>query len=116
MIKVEPYYRLHIFCCTNKRPTGHPRGCCADRDAERLRNYMKARIKELGIEGVRINMAGCLDRCELGPTMVVYPDGVWYRAGSPADIDRIIAEHVVAGRLVNDLLLSADQTTLSAAE
>ena len=56
------YYRLHVFCCTNERPPGHPRGCCKEKDSLKLRNYMKARAKELGLSDVRINIAGCLDR------------------------------------------------------
>src|SRR3546814_10797804 len=66
-----PFYAAHVFVCTNERPPGHPRGCCKDKDAEKLRNYMKVRAKELGLGGVRINTAGCLDRCELGPTMEI---------------------------------------------
>src|SRR3546814_14163651 len=71
-----PFYAAHVFVCTNERPPGHPRGCCKDKDAEKLRNYMKVRTKELGLGGVRINTAGCLDRCELGPPMVIYPEGI----------------------------------------
>ena len=56
------YYKAHVFCCTNERPPGHERGCCKEKGAEKLRNYMKSRVKELGLEGVRINNAGCLDR------------------------------------------------------
>src|SRR5690348_2661776 len=61
------FYRQHVFCCTNTRPPGHPRGCCSEKGSEKLRNYMKVRAKELGLADLRINAAGCLDRCELGP-------------------------------------------------
>ena len=67
---------------------------------------MKARAKELGLEGVRVNMAGCLDRCEFGPTMVIYPEGVWYRPTSPADIDEILETHLQRGGRVRRLLLT----------
>src|SRR5690349_21653830 len=70
------FYASHVFCCTNTRPAGHPRGCCSEKGAEKLRNYMKVRAKELGLRTTRINAAGCLDRCEFGPTMVIYPEGV----------------------------------------
>ena len=63
----KPYYEAHVFCCTNRRPAGHPRGCCAEKGGEALRDHMKARAKALGLKNVRINNAGCLDRCELGP-------------------------------------------------
>ena len=74
----KPYYEAHVFCCTNRRPAGHPRGCCAEKGSEALRDYMKSKAKALGLKNVRINSSGCLDRCELGPTMVIYPEGVWY--------------------------------------
>lgn len=106
----DPFYKLHIFYCTNQRPDGHPRGSCAGKGAKALRDYMKARAKELGIEGVRVNAAGCLDRCELGPTLVVYPDGTWYRATTPDDVDQILENHCLKGEVVERLRLSNDQT------
>ncbi len=106
-----PFYRAHVFCCTNERPDGHPRGCCKDKDAEALRNYMKARAKALGLEGVRINIAGCLDRCELGPTMVIYPEGVWYHYRSAEDLDEILQTHVVEGGRVRRLMLEPEDET-----
>ena len=75
-----------------------------------MRNYMKARAKELGIEGVRVNAAGCLDRCELGPTMVIYPEGVWYTYRDAADIDEILTTHVIGGGRVARLMLQPDET------
>jgi (2Fe-2S) ferredoxin len=103
------FFRRHVFCCTNTRPPGHPRGCCSAKDSEKLRNYMKVRAKELGLEGVRINAAGCLDRCELGPTMVIYPEGVWYSYHSTADIDEILERHLVEGTRVERLMLQPEQ-------
>src|ERR1700729_570113 len=88
------FYRAHFFFCTNKRPPGHERGCCADKNAERLRNYMKTRAKEMAIEDVRINTAGCLDRCEFGPSVVIYPEGIWYSPKNEADIDEILVTHL----------------------
>ncbi|MET4805832.1 (2Fe-2S) ferredoxin domain-containing protein [Limibacillus sp. MBR-115] len=99
------YYRCHVFCCINERPEGHPRGCCKERGSVRLRNYMKARAKELGIDGVRINQSGCLDRCELGPVMVIYPEGIWYRYDTLEDVDEILQQHVIGGGRVERLLL-----------
>ncbi len=113
MTDPEPYYDAHVFCCTNQRPEGHKRGSCAARGSERLRNYMKARSKELGLEGrikkARINSAGCLDRCELGPVMVVYPEGVWYTYKSEADVDEILQRHLIEGGRVERLILQPDQ-------
>jgi (2Fe-2S) ferredoxin len=101
------FYRAHVFCCTNERPEGHPRGCCKHKGSERLRNYMKARAKELGLENVRINAAGCLDRCELGPSMVIYPEGVWYTVRTAQDVDEILTVHVVGGGRVQRLMMDA---------
>ena len=102
----RPYYALHVFCCTNERPEGHPRGSCARKGAERLRNYMKARAKELKVPGIRVNSAGCLDRCEFGPAMVIYPEGVWYRPTSVEDVEEILEIHVIGGGRVKRLMLT----------
>lgn len=104
------FFRQHVFCCTNTRPPGHARGCCTEKGSEKLRNYMKVRAKELGLDGIRINAAGCLDRCELGPTMVIYPEGVWYGYRSTADIDEILQTHLVEGGRVARLMLRPEQT------
>jgi len=104
----RPYYRVHIFACTNTRPEKHPRGSCAARGGQKLRDYMKARAKELGIESVRVNSAGCLDRCELGPVIVIYPEGVWYNAQTFEDIDEILDTHVINGGRVTRLMLAPD--------
>ncbi len=99
------YYEAHVFCCTNRRPAGHPRGCCAERDGEALRDHIKSRAKDLGLKNVRINSAGCLDRCELGPTLVIYPEGVWYSVPTKADIDEVLETHMVKGLRVERLML-----------
>jgi (2Fe-2S) ferredoxin len=101
-----PFYRAHVFCCTNERVEGHPRGCCKHKGAERLRDHMKKRATALGLNpALRINMAGCLDRCELGPVMVIYPEGVWYTYASEADVEEILQTHLVEGRRVERLML-----------
>lgn len=110
----ELFYTTHIFCCTNQRPEGHKRGCCQEKDATKLRNYMKARIKELGLPETRVNTAGCLDRCELGPVMVVYPEGIWYRYQSTEDIEEIIHTHLIEGNHVDRLKLAHDEEGQSA--
>jgi (2Fe-2S) ferredoxin len=101
----EGYYRLHVFCCTNQRPEGHPRSSCAERGSVDLRDYMKARAKELGLLGIRINSAGCLDRCELGPVVVVYPDGIWYHMETRQDVDEILEQHLQGRTPVQRLML-----------
>ena len=104
-----PYFRAHVFVCCNRRPDGHRRGSCAARGSEDLRDYMKARVKELGLRDMRVNQAGCLDRCEFGPTLVIYPEGVWYSPKSRDDVDEILREHLVGqGRAWRLMLTEAD--------
>jgi (2Fe-2S) ferredoxin len=98
------FYKHHVFFCLNQRDP--PEACCANHDAEGMRAYAKSRIKELGLSGegkVRINTAGCLDRCEEGPIIVVYPEETWYTYVDKHDIDEIIDEHLVHGRVVERL-------------
>jgi len=98
------YYNKHVFFCTNLRTDG--RQCCANANAQALLTYAKTKIKALQCNGkVRINSAGCMDRCAEGPVLVVYPDAVWYRYQSQADIDEIIDQHVLRGHVVERLLL-----------
>ena len=98
------YYRRHVFFCCNKRDP--PDVCCANHASLEMQAYAKARIKALGENGkgrIRINKAGCLDRCEEGPVLVVYPDAIWYTYVDRADIDEIIDRHVIGGEIVERL-------------
>lgn len=104
-----PYYRIHAFICTNRRPDDHPRGSCAARGSEALRDHLKMQAKKRGVGGVRVNAAGCLDRCELGPVLVVYPEGIWYSFATTGDIDEIIDVHLLGGGRVGRLMLTPDQ-------
>ncbi|MHB1565632.1 MAG: (2Fe-2S) ferredoxin domain-containing protein [Acidiferrobacter sp.] len=100
------YYRQHVFFCTNERDGN--RACCQQHDARRMRDYAKQRIKALGLSApgaVRINAAGCMDRCAEGPVLVIYPEGVWYTYVDREDIDEILTEHILGGRLVERLRL-----------
>jgi (2Fe-2S) ferredoxin len=100
------YYQKHIFFCTNQRDNG--KTCCQDFHASEMREYAQQRLKELGLTGAghfRANKSGCLDRCELGPVLVVYPEGVWYTYDTKKDIDEIIEEHLLRGRIVQRLLI-----------
>ncbi len=101
------YYQRHLFFCCNQRDP-QERPSCNAKGASEMRDYAKKKVKELGLAGpgkVRVNQAGCLDRCEEGPCLVVYPDGIWYTYVDRADIDEIIREHVQNGRVVERLLL-----------
>ncbi|MCW8936059.1 MAG: (2Fe-2S) ferredoxin domain-containing protein [Gammaproteobacteria bacterium] len=100
------YYQQHVFFCTNQRNDG--RRCCEKAGASELRAYAKARIKSLGLSGkgkVRVNTAGCLDRCGQGPVIVVYPNETWYSYENQADIDEIIERHLIKNEIVSRLLI-----------
>ena len=89
-------FSKHIFICENKRPEGHPRGCCAEKGSIEIREHFKARLKELGLNtDVRANSAGCLDACEFGVSVVVYPEQIWYGSVKKDDIEEIIQAHII---------------------
>ena len=100
------YFRHHVFFCLNKRDNGE--ACCADQNADAMFAYCKEQAKQQGLSGpgqVRINKAGCLDRCSAGPVAVVYPDAVWYTYVDESDIDEIFDVHLKQGRIVERLQL-----------
>ncbi|GAB0148285.1 MULTISPECIES: ferredoxin [Marichromatium] len=100
------YYRHHVFFCTNARSDG--RQSCDQCGALEMRNHLKQRAKALGLTGpggVQISTAGCLGRCELGPVIVVYPEGVWYTFVDQEDIEEILQSHLLAGKHVDRLKL-----------
>jgi len=98
------YFSRHVFFCCNQREAG--KACCEAHNANALRTYCKERVKALGIAGpgqLRVNSAGCFDRCAQGPVLVIYPEAVWYTYLDRRDIDEIIEEHLVHGRIVERL-------------
>jgi (2Fe-2S) ferredoxin len=100
------YYQRHIFFCLNERKNGE--ACCAQHDAQAAFDHCKKRVKDLGLNGpgaVRVNKAGCLDRCAGGPVAVVYPEAVWYTFVDQQDIDEIVESHLQAGQVVERLVL-----------
>ena len=100
------YYQRHVFFCTNMKASG--KQCCAQKDADTYRDYAKKKLKQLGLHGpslYRINASGCLGRCELGPVLVVYPEGTFYSYQTYSDIDEIIENHVLKGEKVERLMI-----------
>jgi len=102
------YYKHHVFFCLNQRDNGQ--ACCAQHNAQAAFDHCKARVKSLGLNGpggVRVNKAGCLDRCAGGPVAVVYPEAVWYTYVDLSDIDEIVERHLKNGEVVERLLTPA---------
>lgn len=98
------HFKYHVFFCTNQREGGE--ACCNNHGASEMRAYAKDRVKAMGdkIQGkVRINSAGCLDRCDKGPVLVVYPEATWYTYVDREDIDEIIERHLAKGEVVERL-------------
>lgn len=109
----EVVYSVHVFCCTHRRPETHRRGCCGSKSSESLANYMCRRGMAKGRgKSIRINLSGCLNMCEYGPAMVIYPEGVWYRYESELDIEEILDKHIYRGEQVTRLLIKADLSKL----
>jgi len=98
-----PKFIKHIFICMNQREPGHPRGSCDPTGCGELQRLFKVKLAARGLKLVRANKSGCLDQCELGPTVAVYPEGVFYGGVETADVDEIIEAHIVNGRPVERL-------------
>jgi (2Fe-2S) ferredoxin len=101
---MDSFYQKHVFICVND----YDGPCCNQHHSAKMQKYMKQRCKELDLVGqgkARINQAGCFNRCEFGPVMVIYPEAVWYTWVDKADIDEIIEQHLINNRIVQRLLL-----------
>ena len=117
-----PSFQRHVFVCINERAADHPRGCCKAKGGVEVRDRLKQELTKRGLSKViRANNAGCLDQCEQGVTVVVYPEQVWYGHVTVDDIQEIVDKHLIAGEVVTRLLLPeqphlADRTTLPVLE
>jgi (2Fe-2S) ferredoxin len=101
-----PKFEKHIFICGNRRPEGNPRGSCDPQGCAELQVAFKQKLSSLGLKGkVRANQAGCLDQCEHGPTVVVYPEATWYGRVTKAEVDEIVERHIVGGIPVERLII-----------
>ncbi|WP_131783134.1 (2Fe-2S) ferredoxin domain-containing protein [Legionella gresilensis] len=108
------HYLKHVFVCTNQKAAG--KVCCANTGGEEFFEYLRAKLLELELFGpgkIRVSKSGCLGRCSLGPCIVVYPEGVWYRYASTDDIDRIIANHLMNNKIVPQLLIDSSPDLLN---
>lgn len=98
-------YRHHVFACHTQRPPGHPRGSCGAAGAQPLWDRMSKLLEAGRLTDIGFTAAGCLGFCSAGPLMVVYPDGVWYRPTTAADIDEIVEQHLKQGQRVDRLVM-----------
>jgi len=102
-----PKFEKHIFICTNQRPQENPRGSCNPNGSGELHQLFKSSLAKRGVKAtVRANKAGCLDQCEHGPTVVVYPEAVWYGRVSASDVDDIIEQHIIGSQPVERLRIA----------
>ncbi len=99
-------YERHVFVCINERPPGHPKGCCHDKGSAEIRDLLKAELSRRGLSGaVRANNSGCLDACAHGPSMVIYPDGIWYGKVKKEDVPEIVERTIINGEVIQRLLI-----------
>ncbi len=104
-----PAFTHHIFVCGNVREAGHKRGCCDPEGRQALRDAFKRELKKAGFGTLaRANHAGCLEQCEHGPTVVIYPQGIWYGRVQVEDVARIVTRTILGGEILNDLLIADD--------
>ncbi|MFI5201859.1 MAG: (2Fe-2S) ferredoxin domain-containing protein [Candidatus Kapaibacterium sp.] len=97
-------FKHHIFVCENVRREDDPKGCCSAKGSPAIREAMKREIKQRGLRGVvRANQSGCLDACEFGSSVVVYPEGIWYGGVTPEDVPEIMESHIIGGKPVERL-------------
>jgi len=100
-------FSRHVFVCTNFREPGSARPSCTTDGKSELHTSLKDAVKSAGlVPYVRVNKSGCLEQCEHGPTVVVYPEAVWYGGVNVEDVPEIVSEHLIAGRLVERLLIA----------
>jgi (2Fe-2S) ferredoxin len=103
-------YQRHVFVCINERPPNHPKGCCLLKGSAEVREMLKAELAKRGLaRTVRANNSGCLDACEFGISMVIYPDGIWYGGVKKEDIPEIIERTIMNGEVIERLLINDER-------
>jgi (2Fe-2S) ferredoxin len=102
---MSPSYKYHVFVCQNQRPEGHQRGCCLSKGSDKILNYLKARVKALGLQNIRINKSGCLDQCENGPAVVIYPQGTWYTIRTIEEAEQLLQTQLAQDQIATNLIM-----------
>jgi (2Fe-2S) ferredoxin len=104
-VELPQLYKHHVFACHTQRPPGHPRGSCGAAGAQPLWDRMGKALEVGRLTDIGFTASGCLGFCSAGPLMVVYPEGVWYRPTTAADIDEIVEAHFKQGKRVDRLVM-----------
>jgi len=105
-------YEKHLFVCLNERDPDNPKGCCKSKGSEEVFRAFRKQLAEMGLkERFKVSKAGCLANCELGVTVVVYPEGIWYKQVTVGDVPKIINEHILHRRPVASLRLFPKQSS-----
>lgn len=107
--KPLPFYRQHLFICTNS--VDDPR-CCGQRDSQALFLHLRRFVHKLGLRDIAVTRTGCMGRCMSGPALVIYPDSIWYAPHDLKDVETIVTEHLQAGRIIERLLMPALEPAL----
>lgn len=105
MAAQEPIFKYHVFSCTTARPPGHPHPSCGQAGSQDLTGHLREKVFDAELQGVRINPAMCLGRCDKGPAVVVYPEGTWYSVKTTEDMDEIFESHLKGDKVVERLLM-----------
>jgi len=103
-------FQRHVFVCINEREPGHPKGCCHEKGSPEIRRLLKAELKRRGLSSiVRANTSGCLDACEFGISMVIYPEGIWYGGIKESDVPEIVEKTIIGGEVIERLLINDER-------
>lgn len=103
--EIPQVFRKHVFACMTQRPPQHPRGSCGALGAQPLFERLSQKVEASGVGDIGVSASGCLGVCSAGPVMVIYPEGIWYRPQTPADVDEIVDSHLVNGEPVARLVM-----------
>lgn len=98
-------YKYHVFCCINERPDSAQRECCMKKNSILIKDFLKKKVRENKVKNVRINQSGCLDQCENGPVIVIYPEGIWYKVNNIREAEKIFNSHILNHKICEDLLM-----------
>lgn len=99
-------YKYHIFCCINERPADNPKGCCKAKGSDEILDYLKGAVHDKGLkQEIKVSASKCLGACSHGPSVVIYPEGVWYTVSTVKDAQEVLEKHILNGKIVDRLIM-----------